>query len=37
MPRWLLKLKGQPADLEEFPHWFPVGDPYALTEDETTY
>lgn len=33
MPRWLLKLKGDIADLEELPHWFPAGDPFAFSEE----
>lgn len=37
MPRWLLKLKGQGADLEELPHWFPAGDPRAFAENGTVY
>lgn len=37
MPRWLLKLKGQTTDLEEFPHWFPAGDPSAFAERDTFF
>lgn len=37
MARWLLKLKGEVADLEEFPHWFPSGDPFAFREGQDFY
>jgi hypothetical protein len=37
MSRWLLKLKGEVADLEEFPHWFPAGDPRAFKEGADFY
>jgi len=37
MSRWLLKLKGEVADLEEFPHWFPSGDPFSFREDQAFY
>jgi hypothetical protein len=37
MTRWLVQLKGEPFDLEEFPRWFPKGDVYALTLDGETF
>lgn len=33
----MLKLKGGVADLEEFPHWFPSGDPFFIREGEAFY
>lgn len=37
MPRWLLKLKGEVSDLEEFPHWFPAGEPFVFREEQAFY
>jgi len=30
LARWLARLSGERADLEEFPRWFPDGDVYAM-------
>jgi hypothetical protein len=33
MARWLVELKGERFDLEEYPRWFPNGDIHVLEED----
>jgi hypothetical protein len=35
--RWLVRLVGEPADLEEFPLKFPDGDLYAVEKDGSVY
>jgi len=37
MTRWLVQLEGEHSDLEEFPHWFPDGDVYAIEENNSVY
>lgn len=33
MTRWLVEITGDRFDIEEFPFWFPDGDPHAVTEN----
>ena len=35
--RWLIELKGEAFDIEEFPRWFPDGDIYATREGGSFY
>jgi hypothetical protein len=35
--RWLVKLDGERADLEEFPQSFPDGELYAIEKDGNVY
>lgn len=37
MARWLVKLEGDPFDLEEYIRWFPSGDAYALALNNETF
>lgn len=37
MARWLVKLEATPFDLECFPHWFPRGQVFAITDPDGTY
>ncbi len=37
MATWLVELKGERADLEDFPEWFPDGEPRVLREGDTYY
>lgn len=37
MARWLVQLSGERMDLEEFPRNFPVGNVFAVEENETFY
>ena len=38
MARWLIQLSGDDFDVDEFPHWFPHGEPaHAFREDGKTY
>lgn len=37
MARWLVKLDGEPIDLEDFPYWFPHGPIYAVADATGTY
>ena len=37
MARWLVKLEGTPFDLEDFPHWFPRGQVFAIADADGTY
>lgn len=37
MSRWLIELKGDRLDVEEFPKWFPRGDIYAIEEGGNVY
>ena len=37
MTRWLVQIEGEHSDLEEFPHWFPDGDVYAIEENNNVY
>jgi hypothetical protein len=37
MARWLVKLEGDPFDLEELPYWFPSGDVHAIKDDNDVF
>jgi hypothetical protein len=37
MARWLVLLEGEKIDLEEYPHWFPEGDIFAITEGDKVF
>lgn len=37
MARWLVELRGDPLDTEEYPYWFPDGDLHAIREGDAVF
>lgn len=37
MARWLVEIKADPIDLEEYPRWFPTGDVFAIQQGQRVY
>jgi hypothetical protein len=37
MARWLVQLEGEKIDLEEYPHWFPDGEIFAIAEADKVF